>query len=862
MAKLSSDKTYVTVEKGDTLSEIARDYGNGKTYQELAKLNNIENPDLIYVGQKIKLTGSPDPVKASTTSKVTINAFGLQSNTDRTVFATWTWTKSNTDCYSCKWYYDTGDKVWFVGAESDEKNKHSIYNAPSNAKRVKFKVKPVSKKHKVNGKETSYWTGDWSAEKIFDFSKDGPPQAPGVPSVKIEDYTLTCEIDNLNPETINAEQIRFEIVKDDYTIFKTATVTIKRGINYVRYACTIDPGSEYKVRACAVRGSVYSDWTNYSSPESAKPSAPTKITKCKRLTETTVYLEWTKVASADTYTIRYAAEKSEYLNSSNLYTEQSGIKDTRYTLGGLDGGEQYFFQVCAVNSAGESDYSDYVSIAVGEAPAAPTTWSSTTTYIWDEDNPEPLLLYWVHNSKDGSAQQIAQLNCDYNESYNDDEIEEGSGIDGAYGLIYYPEIDQSTDDEDTDVIHSDSKCIIEYISKHVAPFLKSYNTVYWQMRTAGITGEYSDWSVRRSIKVYTRPTLDLRLTNADGNAFTELTSFPINVYALAGPDSQKPLSYHLTIRANEGYETVDNIGNFKMVAKDEVIFSKHYDIGTALDIALSAQDVDLENNISYTATCMVTMNTGLDVSDETVFTVRWTDSDYEPSAEIGIDYDTLSAYIRPYCLDENDRPIENVLLSVYRRQYDGSFIEIIKNIENGSDTYVVDPHPALDYARYRIVATSKDTGAVSYYDVPGYPVGESSVIIQWDATWSTFDASDDGVLAAPPWSGSLIKLPYNIDVNEGPKKDVSLIEYIGREHPVSYYGTQCSETATWKTEIDKTDKETLYALRRLAVWTGDAYVREPSGVGYWANITVSLDQQHRELTIPVTLSVTRVEGGV
>ena len=42
-----------------------------------------------------------------------------------------------------------------------------------------------------------------------------------------------------------------------------------------------------------------------------------------------------------------------------------------------------------------------------------------------------------------------------------------------------------------------------------------------------------------------------------------------------------------------------------------------------------------------------------------------------------------------------------------------------------------------------------------------------------------------------------------------------------------------------KTIVDKNDKETLYALRRLAKWMGDVYVREPSGSGYWANVTVS-----------------------
>ena len=63
-------------------------------------------------------------------------------------------------------------------------------------------------------------------------------------------------------------------------------------------------------------------------------------------------------------------------------------------------------------------------------------------------------------------------------------------------------------------------------------------------------------------------------------------------------------------------------------------------------------------------------------------------------------------------------------------------------------------------------------------------------------------------------------------------------------------------------DIDKKDKNTLYAIRRLARWKGDVYVREPSGSGYWANISVSYNQKHRDLVIPVTFTIIRVEGGM
>lgn len=48
----SSSGTY-TVKKGDTLSEIAQKYGT--TVSKLAQLNGISNPNLIYPGQKIKI---------------------------------------------------------------------------------------------------------------------------------------------------------------------------------------------------------------------------------------------------------------------------------------------------------------------------------------------------------------------------------------------------------------------------------------------------------------------------------------------------------------------------------------------------------------------------------------------------------------------------------------------------------------------------------------------------------------------------------------------------------------------------------------------------------------------------------------
>ena len=44
---------YYTVQSGDTLSSIAAKYGT--SYQTIAQLNGLSNPNLIYAGQKIRV---------------------------------------------------------------------------------------------------------------------------------------------------------------------------------------------------------------------------------------------------------------------------------------------------------------------------------------------------------------------------------------------------------------------------------------------------------------------------------------------------------------------------------------------------------------------------------------------------------------------------------------------------------------------------------------------------------------------------------------------------------------------------------------------------------------------------------------
>ena len=762
---------------------------------------------------------------------VTITGFGLQASTERLVYATWNWSQEQTKGYNVRWYYDTGNTndsgtIWFIGDDSTVDKKQSTYTAPSNAKRVRFVVQPISETYTSNNTEVSYWTADWSTERIYNFESNNPT-TPSAPEVTLKNYLLTASLNNSDTD---ATIIQFQIIKDNSTIFATAQVTIEGDYKYAEYSCYVDAGSEYKVRCRGCRNSLYSEWSEYSSKVTTIPATPSGFTECKAKTSTSVYLEWDAVNIAKSYDIEYTTKK-DYFDSSDKTTTINGIESTRYEKTGLENGDTYFFRLRAVNDSGESPWSEISSVVVGKAPEAPTTWSSTTTVVTGE----PLTLYWVHNSEDGSSQVRAELELTIN------------------GTTTTYTIENTTNEDEKDKT--------SFYTINTSEFLEG-NKLLWRVRTCGVTEVYGDWSIQRTVDVYTPPTLTLIVTNSNGEAFETLTNFPIKVKGTANPTTQTAIGYHLTVISNDTYETVDSLGNSKYVNKGDTIYSRYFDNSRELSTTLSASELSLENNMSYTITCVVSMNSGLTAESSSIFKVAWGETQYFLNCKISINKANYSVAINPYCKNSSGEFVDDVTLAVYRREFDGKFTELASNVDNVRNMFVNDPHPALDYARYRIVATSKTTGQVEYYDVPAKPVGGKAAIIQWNEAWSDFDATITDTLASPVWSGSMLQLPYNIDVTEGNNRDIELVEYIGREHPISYHGTQLGTSLTWKTDIPKTDVETIYALRRLQNWTGDVYIREPSGNGYWAVVTISFNINHCTTVIPVSISITRVEGGI
>lgn len=930
--------TYVVV-KGDSLWYIANKYlnayGKPNGYNSvssyvnyLANINNIANKNLIYVGQKLNLSGTASSSSTSSTAKkVTIEHFGLQADTDNKLFVTWKFSNPNTENYQVEWQYKAGS-VWFIGSDSTVTAKQSTYDHPNNAEQVRVRIKPIAKKETKNNKEYYKFTGQWTDWKktTYDVITNEPLDIPNVPTVNIEPYQ-TYETGyptkvtryRLKAETSNytdsrATRIRFELIKipSDGSASKKAYGSFQ-GLNGIDKHSTyalfnkLDDGYEYKVRCRAEivkNGKVtkYSEPSDHSASVKVSSKTPTVfyINKSIETTDNTfdVYFGWESVYGATAYNIEYT-ENVDYFDTGGSTTttpDLLGGGDSNVGIvEGLTGGKTYYFRIRSKNEQGESGWSNVISLTLGVAPAAPTTWSSVTSAVKGEE----VTLYWMHNSADESEQKYAEIELIIDNGEPQYEVLETEA--GKDPVNYYA-IDTSK--------YADG------------------GTLKWRVRTAGVLKDsddnpkYGDYSIMRSVNVYEKPTVYVSVTDKDANDLEEINNFPFYASVVSSPDNQTPIMYHLSVVSNDTYETVDGAGNNRVIREGESIYSQHFDPSSwnkkhEFLSEFSAGNVDLENGISYTVACTVTMDSGLTGTGSVDFSVAWDEVYYEPDAEIVIDEDIYAAHIRPYCgkipyyrvdyISESyvktediisprdgdavmedtsivttdagetvyqaedgsyfcigEEPIydNDVLLSVYRRDFDGTFVELATNIENDGSAYVTDPHPALNYARYRIVATSKTTGGVNYTDVSDVLIGGTAIVIQWDEDWSDYNIDNYNESSDSAWSGSMLILPYNIAVSNTYDKDVSLVNYIGHKHPVSYHGTHLGEKANWSTDIPKDDEVTLNMLRRLAIYTGNVYVREPSGSGYWASTKVSFDQSYDKLTIPVKIDITRVEGGV
>lgn len=868
---LENNKWHVYA--GDCLWNIAKAvYNNPYRWREIADANGIpQSSGIIYPNQYLSLPGitpgcggggnanasapSPPP------DRPRIDWFKLQAGSERTMEAIWV--DNNSTHYWYRWeQYDASGHLWLkdqnTNYDTTISNKASVFTLDSTEgwNVCRFSVRPVD----VNGNPIA--NTDWGYIE-YDF-RNNPPLQPPSPDFEIdENNVLTVTMENID-EHINAKDIEIAIYQDDTEKYKSPIIPINFTTLTMSYTCDVDPGHTYRIRCRAIRGNIYGGWTDFTSSEKSTPIAPEEITnlESKVIIEQgnrtyAVYAKWSPVETAESYTIEYTTDPIYFDTGGNVSSETVDKRNGEHALlTDIELGHTYYFRVCATNEKGQSKWTEIKSTSVGTKPSAPTTWTVVSSVIIGES----VNLYWTHNSTDGSLESVARLHMEAIDTTDP------SSQPMIIEKIIHKQVVENEENNRTS----------SYTINSTDPewtFLQQGFKIKWKVQTAGVTSEYSNYSTEREVNFYAQPAVTLDLKNSREESISEISSFPFYLSVLSTPPAQTPISYYIEIIANEGYTALDNTGNQKIVNAGDAIYTKIYDPNTTNPwrflVEFTPGNINLQSGIDYTVRCTVAMDSGLNGTNEEDFSVYFEEKYYDVTADIRINKETYEATINPLCYDIvniNNEITEELntdcLMSVYRINYDGTFTEIETGINNQVGLYVTDPHPTLNYVRYRIVAKDSITGAMSYSDIDPIKFGESSIIIQWSEKWVNFDEGNEDASVEKPWTGSLLRLPYNITISDSNNMDVSFIEYVGRSHPVSYYGTQLGTTSTWSTVIPKDDTETLYAIRRLSKWTGDVYVREPSGTGYWANVNVNYNIDYDSLIIPISITVTRVEGGI
>lgn len=683
------------------------------------------------------------------------------------------------------------------------------------------KYSSVSKKTEKRNVFTGTYTA-WKTLKVKDTAKQLDP--PNEPSITVKGTNATLQV-SYSGDGLYRIEFHWEMtggVTGSHTVTPTASGTAS-------YTVTNVPnGAQIRAYAVAVGTSGYidseaGDWSEWS--DATTPGGPRNLKVTAGDVDNAAHLEWeAPEGGAEEYEIQYVSGSTAMFNSGEV--QSATTSETDYYITGLDASKQWFFRIRSKNGSSASSWvyfgkagttvpgddgsggSDSAGgTTVDTDPTAPTTWQSDSIAAKGES----VTLGWVHNCEDGCTAASSTVYVSVNGgAYQSQQV--GAGV-------YRATLDTSA--------YGDG------------------DTVSWYVTTTAPNGSTSPASTVRAFTVYVQPTVFASVP-------ATVTALPVAI-TLSSGTNQRAVAFDVTVRAAEDYYATDSAGRDVLVASGAAVFSKHVSASSStVTVEIGPGDALLASHASYTVDAAMATVVGLRA--ESIGAASFSTDFSEPDIAVGASAYAEDGYTARIVLDaystssEDGATASGASLALYRREPDGSLTEIASGIPNSGAAEVADRHPSLGTCTYVASATDPQTGAVTFAEAE-VAIECSGFVVQWDEGWA-----DDG------YTGGMLVLPYDMTVSEtNGEADKVAKAYIGRKRPVSYYGTQLGDSATWGCDILKTDTDTLTALRNLKAWMGDVYVREPTGTGYWAQVSVDLSISADSATVPVTLSIVPVD---
>lgn len=672
------------------------------------------------------------------------------------------------------------------------------------------------------------------------------PEIPEITSAKVgsDGCTIEVAVKDSDPYTKlfqvqgnGGEASATASAKTDSHTYKSSATVLLKGT----------PGRSYSIRARMQN--VLGNWSAWASlpgpPVAVRPGAVASVT-AQAASEGAAAISWAPAAGAEWYEIAWASSPRAFSLSSGYETRSTKDLDQpaarAFGFDDLDAGKPWFFWVRGCNGAGDGEWSPASNeVRLGAAPAAPTVWADSYAAV----RGEAAVVRWQHNSSDGTAQGRARVR--YRTSPQ-----------GAW-------------------LHLDVEGAASELELPTADVPDGGGLDFCVATWGAATGEalMSPWSEVRRVGVWERPSCELRLPDGP-------VGFPVPLSVEVSATAQRAVAVSLELRAAMPHEFTEPDGTARAVAAGEPVWSRAWSApDMPLSVELTPWDASLSPGQSYEASVTCAMSSGLSCSASGDVEIAAASGDLdiearvERSGEWGCEV-FAAAYLPPDVEPaEGPEPVETepvlaegVSVSVYRRESDGAMTPLMTGAPNDGTYSVVDSHAPLGRQRYRVAAVSRLTGAVDFEDVEAGELPSDRIIVEWGGGLAV-GVSAGGEPTEPDESdggaGSFLALPWNISVSEDNDRAVTLVEYMGRSHPVAYSGTQLGQTAKWTCAVDKGDAATLALLRGLAAWRGEAYVREPMGTGYWAVVKPSLSASSASALVSVTPDVARTDtrdGGI
>ena len=824
-------------------------------------------------------TSKTTKVKASkyTTKGLAVKdlALGMQSGSDRGCYAQWKFAKAKpsqidatgrkkkakgnqTASFEVDWEYweghrypqtaaqkktgKPGDGKWMPGSSTNVDVDaagagsgyfRALYTAPSTALKVRCRVQPVSISRDVtvsvtktykDGKLTKtqnnmeskpYFIGAWSGYADHDFRTD----AIAAPEVEADvgENGLTVSV-SVSSDDADAKWCDVEVCtwsngawvrqmgKDDQPFEGDAT-----------WSFTLSAGKWYRGRArlkSEKASKSASPWGYAAESVLTKPPAPSGLSAAAT-GASAAKVTWSAAAGATSYKVQHIAGETADFDSNPEAVDETEISSgTAYTPSDLDSGTVHWFRVKAVNSGGESGWSGAASCTVATPPEAPTVLDTSSSYM----EGATARIRWTHNSTDGSAQTSAQVELSFS----------GPNAPGNGRTV-------------------DVSGATQALALSLAG-MGDGTSVAFRVRTKGIHASWSPWSGSSSFTVYEQPELACSLAQPDGEGGTAaldadhpLACFPINATLDASGGGNSVVAYDVAIVCATPADMVDRYGRTVRASVGEVAWQGHYSTSDdPLEVEIGAGECMLANGGAYELRAAVAMASGLRAEcAPCAFSVSFDVSMAQPSATVTFDPDYLTADVVPTCSaldpetgEETGELREGTSLAVYRVEADGDLVCLARAVPNDGASTVTDPHATFRECWYHIVATDDATGvstAADYADDSAH----DSCTIQWGESWKP---AGEGATRYD-YDGSILDGFYNMSFDQDVAPVAEAARYEGRKRPVHYYdGVAVEESASYTLQFELSDAETMSLVRALLAHHGDAYVREPTGTGFWARI--------------------------